>query len=151
MIGATTVDILQQKETPVSIIDWRSYKLKRTGIGTNGCEGQALYDGENAAYQMRLLWAALHGQTITAHNQEETAKLVQSVIVIDSRGVYDSVHNKESFGIGLSDARTGLEVLHVKANLGKEKGQHPLWAPSDLNLSDGLTKDSAEARKPLAL
>ena len=68
--------------------------------------------------------------------------------MIDSRGVYDSVHNKESFGIGLSDARTGLEVLHVKANLGKEKGQHLLWAPSDLNLSDGLTKDSAEARKP---
>ena len=73
------------------------------------------------------------------------------MLVGDSRGIYDAVHNKESFGIGLSDARTGLEVLHVKSNCGPDKRQHVAWVPSDLNLTDGLTKDSAESRKPLAL
>ncbi|CAK0814911.1 unnamed protein product [Prorocentrum cordatum] len=151
IVGFTTAEILKQKECAVSIADWRSYKLKRTGIGTNVCEGQALYDGENAAYLMRLLWSVMHGVPVTAHTQEEVAQSMTSVLVIDSRGVYDSVHNKESFGIGLSDARTGVEVLHVKANCGPEKNQHLVWVPSDLNLTDGLTKDSPEARKPLAL
>ena len=63
-MGFTTAEILKQKECAVSIADWRSYKLKRTGIGTNGCEGQALYDGENAAYLMRLLWSVMHGVPI---------------------------------------------------------------------------------------
>ncbi|CAK0867947.1 unnamed protein product, partial [Prorocentrum cordatum] len=151
IVAFTTAEILKQKECAVSIADWRSYKLKRTGIGTNGCEGQALYDGENAAYLMRMLWSVMHGVPVTAHTQEEVAQSMTSVLVIDSRGVYDSVHNKESFGIGLSDARTGVEVLHVKANCGPEKNQHLVWVPSDLNLTDGLTKDSPEARKPLAL
>ncbi|CAK0838883.1 unnamed protein product, partial [Prorocentrum cordatum] len=151
IVAFTTAEILKQKECAVSIADWRSYKLKRTGIGTNGCEGQALYDGENAAYLMRMLWSVMHGVPVTAHTQEEVAQSMTSVLVIDSRGVYDSVHNKESFGIGLSDARTGVEVLHVKANCGPEKNQHQVWVPSDLNLTDGLTKDSPEARKPLAL
>ncbi|CAK0875282.1 unnamed protein product [Prorocentrum cordatum] len=151
IVGFTTAEILKQKECAVSIADWRSYKLKRTGIGTNGCEGQAVYDGENAAYLMRLLWSVMHGVPVTAHTQEEVAQSMTSVLVIDSRGVHDSVRNKESFGIGLSDARTGVEVLHVKANCGPEKNQHLVWVPSDLNLTDGLTKDSPEARKPLAM
>ena len=42
-------------------------------------------------------------------------------------------------------------MLHVKANCGPDKRQHVAWAPGDLNLTDGLTKDTAESRKPLAL
>ena len=77
--------------------------------------------------------------------------MTESILVGDSRGIYDAVHNKETMGIGLNDARTGVEVLHVKNNIGHDKRQHVRWAPSDLNLSDGLTKDSSEARKPFAL
>ena len=51
----------------------------------------------------------------------------------------------------MNDTQTGAEVLAVKATLGEDTNQHLIFNSSDLNLADGLTKDSPEARKPMAI
>ena len=38
--GFAPSDILREEEFPISMIDWLSYRFRRTGIGTNVCEGQ---------------------------------------------------------------------------------------------------------------
>ena len=127
VLGFAPPDILLGKESPVTIVDWQSYKYRCTGNDTSGFEEQARYIGESAACQMRLLWATLHGMQVKDREQEPVASLTQSILVGDSQCV--AVRNKESFGIGL--ART--------------------WASGDLSLTDGLIRDTAESRKALAL
>jgi hypothetical protein len=150
--GLAPPELLQGLEQKVSIMDWRSHKLARPGTGgSNGCEGQALYESENRAWKNRLLWAVIHGCDLTAATMEHVAATTSTYLIVDSKGVYDAIHNKETFGIGMADSRTGVEVLHVKVHLGEAHKQWLLWCSSDLNLADGMTKDTPEARKPMAL
>ncbi len=138
-------DIWREKEFTVPIVDWQSYKHMRTGTGTNGCTGQTLYDGENAAYQMRLLWAALLGVLFMAQQQEALDGHTQSVLIRDSHGICVAVHNKESFGIGWTDSRTGAEILHVKASCGS--GSFGTTSPSCRHLRGRRRTDRAMRKR----
>jgi hypothetical protein len=49
----------------------------------------------------------------------------------------------------MDDSRTGVEVLRVKVQPGEAHKQWLLWYYPDLNLADGMTEDTPEARKLL--
>ena len=46
---------------PMSLITWRTWKLKRKAIGSNDAEVQAMLEAEDQNFRTRLLWAELHG------------------------------------------------------------------------------------------
>ena len=107
--------ILQGQEAKCSVMDWRSFKLDRPVKGTNGSEGQALFEAEDKGYKCRLFWALMNGHQLHRSNAKELASLTESLLVTDSRGLYDAITSSDSPLLGMSNTRTGLEASFRKA------------------------------------
>jgi hypothetical protein len=150
--GLAPPDLFQDHEQKGSTTDWHIHKLARPGTGGSyGCDGQALDESGKQAWKNRLHWAVIHGHDLTAATMEHVVAMTSTHLIVDSKGVYDAILNKETFGIGMADSRTGVEVLHAKVHPGEAHQQWLLWCSSDLNLADVITKDTTDARKPMAL
>ena len=142
--------ILQGAEAKMSIIDWRSWKLDRPAKGTNSTESQGLYEAEDRGWRVRLLWAILNGEELNRKNAVELAASMESLLVTDSRGLYDSVTSSESPLLGMANSRTGVEVAAIQKALRDDGRCYLTWVPSDINLADSLTKATVDAFKVAA-
>ena len=49
------------KMRPMSLIGWRTWKLKRKAIGSNDAEVQYILEAEDQNFRARLLWSELNG------------------------------------------------------------------------------------------
>ena len=143
--------VLTGAESKMSMIDWRSWKLERPSKGSNGAEGQAIYEGEDRGWRLRLFWALLNGEQLTRQNSNRLASMTESLLVMDSRGCFDALTTNDSVMLGMSNARTGVEMLHVQQGTKDESNCHPTWVPGDMNLADSLTKATYESFKIMAL
>jgi hypothetical protein len=150
IIAFAPPEIEAGKESKVAIFDWRTWRLRRKVIGSNGAETQALYENEDHAWSARLFWATLPGVELRRGEQEEVVKWVRNYLIADSKGCDDAVYKSETMGFGMQNSRSSVEVIGVRMYTGDEHNQVLLWCSSDLNLADALTKDNAEARKVLA-
>ncbi|CAK9012313.1 Cytoplasmic dynein 1 heavy chain 1 [Durusdinium trenchii] len=143
--------ILQGTAAKMSILDYKSWKLDRPVRGSNGSEGQALYFTEDAGWKIRLVWALIYGKKLKRANADELTACVESLLVMDSRGCYDALSNSDSPLLGMNNAKTGTELMAVQRGLQPHMRCYPTWTPSDMNLSDCMTKVSTEAFKVYAL
>ena len=103
---------------------------------SNSAELQAAADAEGELSYIRLSLRELVGETIPLQRWQEAAAQIPSVLVLDSRGVYDARTRCESACLGLKDKRSGLEALSQKRSS---------------QLADCMTKGSEEAQKPFEL
>ena len=94
--GISTPDILNGNETQVSMIDWRSWKLRRPARGSNGSEAQGIAEAEDKGWRSRLMFAIMYGNTLKHGNAEALASTFTSFLIMDSRGCYDLVVSNES-------------------------------------------------------
>ena len=99
---------------------------------------------------MRLLWAILNGEELNRKNAVELAASMESLLVTDSRGLYDSVSSSESPLLGTANIRTGVEVAAIQKALRDDGRCYLTWVPSDINLADSLTKATVDAFKVAA-
>ena len=51
-------------QAKMSLLTWRTWKLKRRAIGSNDAEVQSILEAEDMVVRSRLLWAELHGAGI---------------------------------------------------------------------------------------
>ena len=151
VIGASTPEILSGKETPVSLLDWRSWKLRRVAAGSNGSEGQAVCEAEDKGWKARLLWAMMYGNILNRSNADFLTSLVLSFLVMDSRGVYDALTGTETPGLSMENSKSSVDILSTSQGLEEHMNSHPAWVPGNLNLADALTKHSAEAWKTMVM
>ena len=145
--GFAAPEILNGQETKVSILDWRSWKLDRPAKGTNGTEGQAVYEAEDKGWKCRIFWVLMYGKELTRSNAKDLACLM----VTDSRGLYDAITSSDSPMLGMNNSRTGIEATAVQKGLREDGKCYLTWVPSDMNLADSLTKATGEAFKVAAL
>ena len=143
--------ILTGREALTSIIDYKSWKLDRPVRGSNGSEAQALYIAEDAGWKLRVFWALLFGHHLARGNADDLSATVESLLVMDSRGCYDALSNSDSPLLGMNNAKTGVELMSVQRGLKAGSNCFPAWTPSDMNLSDFMTKVAPEAFKLWAL
>ena len=143
--------ILQGIPAKMSILDYRSWKLDRPVRGSNGSEAQALYVTEDAGWKMRLMWALAHGERLMRGCADDLAASVESLLVMDSRGCYDALSNSDSPLLGMNSAKTGVELMAVQRGIREGTRCYPTWTPSDMNLSDCMTKVSNDAFRVWAL
>ena len=151
VIGISTPDILNGTETPTSLLDWRSWKLRRIVAGSNSSESQAICEAEDKGFKARLMMSILHGYTLTRYNSEELVSTYLSFLVMDSRGCYDALTGTETPGLSMESARGSVDIWATAQGLEDGCNQHPAWVPGNINLSDGLTKHGAEAYKTMTL
>ena len=149
--GVTVPGILDGKEALLSVVDYKSWKLDRPVRGSNGSEAQALYVGEDLGWKARIVWALLHGENLIRGNADDLASKVTSLLITDSRGCYDALTNSESPLCGMNSAKTGVEIQAVQRGIREGSNCFLTWTPSDMNLSDVMTKVSVEAFRLWAL
>lgn len=149
--GFAEPSILEGKQAKLTIIDWRSWKLDRPSKGSNSAEGQAIYEAEDRGWKCRLFWAILNGERLVRGCATDLTSMMESLLVMDSRGCFDSITTSESVMLGMANARTGVEMLHVQHGTDDRSRCYPTWVPGDINLADALTKNTYEAYKVMAL
>ena len=76
--------------------------------------------------------------------------MIPGALVMDCRGVFDSLSKSESSCLGMKERRTGIEALAIKRSL-LATGTSLRWCHSGAQLADCLTKGSEEAQKSMEL
>ena len=135
----------------LSIVSWRSWKLRRKAISTNDGEIQAMLEGEDGNYRARYLWAQINGcppGEDLLKGANEIMKHVHGVVGTDSKGGYDAITKSEGPMLGLSNIRSALQAFQLREQL-QAGGARLIWLSGDWNLSDALTKKPAVARQSL--
>jgi hypothetical protein len=146
-------EILEGKNARMSIIHWRSWKLKRVAVGTTCAEVQAMSEAEDVNYKLRLIWAELNGAGLaygkrTEARAEACIQQVKGLVASDSKGGYDAVERNETANLGLQSTRTAVQAYQIKQNF-MTNNASLRWVAADWNLADGFTKDSSESRQSL--
>ena len=119
---------------PMMLIAWRSWKLRRKAIASNDAEIQAVLEGEDQNFGIRLLWTEIHGGSFLRGDPREdlvsaTEKQVvqiKGIICTDSRGGYDAVEVNESPLLGLSNLRSALQAFQLRQNLRRVGSEPPV-------------------------
>ena len=146
-------DAISGKVTPMTLISWRTWKLKRKAIGSNDAEVQSILEAEDQNFRVRMLWSELHGAGFQRPDRradlvasaEDQACLVTGILCTDSRGGYDAVEVNESPLLGLSNMRAALQAFQLRDNL-KRVGCELRWLASDYDLADAFTKKRGDSR-----
>ena len=141
---------------PMMLTAWRSWKLRRKAIASNDAEIQAVLEGEDQNFRIRLLWTEIHGggflrgdpreDLVTA--TEKQVVQIKGIICTDSRGGYDAVEVHESPLLGLSNLRSALQAFQLRENL-RRVGAELRWVASDYDLADAMTKKKSDSREAL--
>ena len=135
----------------LSIVSWKTWKLRRRAISTNDGEIQSMVEGEDANFRTRFLWAQLNGclcQDNLLADANRMVAHVKGVVGTDSRGGFDAVNKHEGPLLGLSNIRSALQAYQLRESLEQSKAAL-IWIAGDWNLSDALTKKSKTARTSL--
>ena len=89
-------ELLQGLPGRMSIVGWRTWKLKRKAISTNDGEIQAMLEGEDSNFRTRLLWCELNGcsglpRVDLLDRTNVLVKHVQGINGTDSKGGFDAI------------------------------------------------------------
>ena len=163
--GVTTPGLSRGDKSPVSIMAWRSRKLRRKAGNTLLCESIALSTALGALERQVAMWksltlASFTARQLTLEDTEEAeirgqASVIASecqayvdpaaVAVVDAKSLFDGVHSEQAQG---EDDRSALEMAVIQESLKALKGRIR-WVPHNKNPSDGLTKLTGAHMAPL--
>ena len=145
-------EALKGEVCPMSLLAWRTWKLRRKALGSNDAEVQAVLEGEDWNFRARLLWCEIHGAGLSRPRDankvefsEEMVKQVEGLLCTDSKGGFDAVLYNESPLLGLSNTRSALQALQLREYL-QRAGSKLRWVASDYDLGDSLTKKRPDCR-----
>jgi len=136
--------LLKSQEELVTILDWRSFKLRRVARSSLAAEVQAFSEGIDSLDFARLHFAELKSpKGINLKNADSHSRdSCEAAMVTDCKSLWDAVVKSTSAGLGMAEKRTSIEVLAGRERM--ESLAIPLkWANSDRQLADGLTKTQA--------
>ena len=149
-------DSLSGDVSPMVLLTWKTWKLKRKAIASNDAEVQAALESEDSNFRARLLWSEINGagfhhrdlrRDLVASSELQAMK-VKGVVCTDSRGGYDAVETNESPLLGLTNMRAALQAFQLRENL-RRCGSELRWLASDYDLADSMTKKKADSREGL--
>ncbi|OLQ06342.1 hypothetical protein AK812_SmicGene10384 [Symbiodinium microadriaticum] len=152
MAGPSCVD---GRVCPMSLLAWRTWKLKRKAISSNDAEVQAMLEAEDSNFRTRLLWSGLHGagqgdsglslrRDLVQHVEQQVVN-IKGIMCTDSKGGFDAIEVNESPLLGLSNTRAALQAYQLRGNLRRAAGDLH-WVASDYDLADALTKKRPDCR-----
>ena len=160
--GVTTPDLNLGRQAPISLIAWKSRRMKRKAGNTLLCESIAMSTAMGALERQVATWKSL---TVSKYDpkddggeeDEEESKLTviaaedpnyldpKAVAIADAKSLYDALHSEQSHG---DDDRSALEIAIIQGSLEKLRGRIR-WVPHNFNPADGLTKLVGAHMEPL--
>ena len=103
--------------TDMSLIGWSTNKLKRVARSSLSAEIQQACNTDDELFAARLLWSETNGYHVTKHNVTDAVKATPRIIVMDAKRVYHAVQNSSSTALGLTEKRSGIELLGLKDSI----------------------------------
>ena len=141
--GLAPRGIMTGERHPVSLLQWKSTKCPRQVLGSNGAEVQSITEGEDLCFRLRALLAEIHGEKLTRSNLTEVVKTkTAGALVMDSKGIFDSMTRNVSALHGLKSGRAGYE-LTISVSQALEVQTSLRWVNGEAQLADCLTKGGA--------
>ena len=162
--GISTPQLNKGELAPISLIAWKSRRLRRKKGSSNLCESISLataFGGLEkqiatlnsflkSRYDVRQELeqhddGGLRGQLTVIAAEDATFQDPLSVAIIDSKGIFDAASNEQSQG---ECDRTALEVALIRDSMSKTRSRIR-WVPHNRNPSDMLTKVAQAHEMPL--
>ena len=129
----------QSKDHRISLIHWKSYKLKRLTVNTLSAETQAMVAGVGGVHWQRFMLMESMGHTIGGPGWEEQLSCLPFIAVTDSKSLYDTMSKCSNPATQVEDKRTAIDIAILKNDMRRSKGQ-VRWIPGTVMISDALTK-----------
>ena len=143
---------VEGKVTFMAPLCWRSWKLRRKAISSNDAEVQAVLEGEDQNFRIRVLWSEMNGAGQDLRPEEDRvawaerlSRNVKGILATDCKGGFDAVMYNESPMLGLSNARSALQALQLRESLHRTLAELR-WVASDYDLGDAFTKKKQDCR-----
>ena len=165
LMGFTDKTLNQGAKAPVSLMQWRSTRLRRKAASSMMCESIAVSAATGALerqdafmhsirfsnYSPRLRQKGEYermdmlGKTSVFAKDVSAFRDPASVVVMDAKALLDNLGSEQSQG---EDDRAALEVAIIKESL-LAVGGRPRWIPHNVNPSDALTKVDGAHVEPM--
>jgi len=122
---------------------WKSSRVKRACSSTLAAEGQAALDGaRHTEWLTSLLCESLYWD-FDLEEREDFVQLHTVAAITDCKSLYDHC-TKMGGAATLADKSGALDVVTLRETLARI-GLPLRWAPTQVQLADGLTKSDADA------
>ena len=151
----TNSDLNRGQEAPMSIISWKSRRLRRKAGSTCLCEAISLSTALGALEKQIAMWnsirlsrydpraqneadddGGLRGKPVVIAAEDPTFVDPLSIAVVDAKSVFDASNSEQAAG---DDDRSALEIAVIQDSLSKTNGRIR-WVPHNENPADILTK-----------
>ena len=132
--------ILEGKPGVFTPVAWQSRKLPRVCRSSTAAEvqsGSHAVDAHEFSKQMIIEW--YNENTIPVKCMDQALSTIPSVMITDSKNLFDSVVRIESSGLQLEEKRLAIEVLSIRERV-SAAGVLYKWVDSDQQLGDPLSK-----------
>jgi len=94
-------ELLQGDPGPMTMIAWKTWKLRRVAISSHDAEIQAMMESEDNNFRTRLLWSELNGAGVDKdindlmQHADLAVSSVSGIMATDSKGGFDAVTLQE--------------------------------------------------------
>ena len=162
--GITDFRLNQGSEAPISLLAWKSRRLRRKAGNTMLCESISLSTALGALERQIAMWNSFRLSRFDPRQQAESddhrgrrdAPTViasddpgftdpLSVAIIDAKSLFDAAATEQSSG---DCDRSALEVAIIQDSIARCRGR-VRWVPHNFNPSDALTKVAGAHEKPM--
>ena len=167
LLGYTDDTMNQGAVAPVSLMQWRSKRLRRKASSSLLCEAISMSAATGALERQDAFMASIRKSHFTPRmkqkSEDEFLELAGkatviaeqshqyrdpgSIAVMDAKALFDSINAEQPNG---EDERSALEVAIIKESLIVTRGR-PRWIPHNYNPADALTKLAAHMEPMLKL
>eukprot|EP00439_Symbiodinium_sp_Y106_P050867 s3255_g6.t1 len=164
LLGFTNPDLNLGKPAPISLMLWRSRRLRRKAASSMLCEALSLSAATACLEKQAALWEALcrsdfnprqrqlheeevlelQGRSTVISSESDLFRDPGSVVVIDAKALYDGIMSDQ---MGECE-RSNLEIAVIKESLQVCRSR-TRWVPHNLNPADALTKYPGAHLDPL--
>ena len=128
----------------MSMMNWKSYRLRRAAGSTMSGETQACKDCVgHLVFALNMLAEAQGGEKYQLLRRNELLTKYGAGVAIDCKSLYDLTVSLGTPTASTSDRFTAVDVTILK-EVEKQSGVTVMWTPGSLQIADGLTKNKEE-------
>ena len=165
LLGFTTPALNRGESAPVSLMQWRSKRLRRKAASSLLCEAISMSAATGSLERLDAFFQSIAMSHFSPRRKQLTedqyleasgkATVIasdsknfvdpHSVFVMDAKSLYDSLNSEQSQG---DDDRSALETAIIRESLSVCRGR-PRWVPHNHNPADSMTKFAGGHHEPL--
>ncbi|CAL1127455.1 unnamed protein product, partial [Cladocopium goreaui] len=165
LLGFTNPLLNRGEPAPISLIQWRSKRLRRKASSSLLCEAISMSAATGALERLDAFFQSIRlsdysprrkqlsedqyleaaGKATVIANDSNIYRDPHSVCVMDAKSLYDALNSEQSQG---DDDRSALETAIIRESMSVCRSR-PRWIPHNMNPADSMTKFVGGHHEPL--